>query len=271
MASLRGHLHLVAAADEGGRTYLRQQSFRAPFHLSKPHEEAGALVVQVVNPTAGVFAGDELAIDVTVEAGASLLLTAPSAQRLHAMSGGQATLVQDYRVASGGWLECWPDLLIPQRGAHLRQRTSIALEAGAGLLSIETIAPGRVAAGEAFAFERLEWTTELRWDGGLIAQERAVLTPDQPALRSLRRHFPAAYLANIFAVAPALQADDAWLAELRSLHGAAAWVGASPLHRAGFVARVIARDSIVLRRVVGATRAIIHAALGRPMPSVRRN
>lgn len=271
MASLRGHLHLVAAHDPAAGTYLREQSFRAPFHLSKPHEEAGLLVVQVVNPTAGVFAGDALEMRVTVEGGARLLLTAPSAQRLHAMSGGEATLQQEFRVAAGGWLESWPELLIPQRGSNLRQRTEVHVEPGGGMLLIETMAPGRVAAGEVFAFERFEWTTDLRWGDDSIARERAILTPDQPALRSIRRHFPAAYFASVFAVAPALEADLAWLEKVRALHGDAAWIGASPLVQAGFAIRVIARDSLTLRRVVGEMRSAIYAGLSERLPAVRRN
>ena len=117
---LTGHLDLTCAADEAGRTYIREQSFRAPFHLSKPSWDEHALLVQIVNPTAGVFAGDGLRSRVAVESGARLLLTTPSANRIHAMPSGRATLDQHFAVADGGWLEVMPELFIPQAGGGVK-------------------------------------------------------------------------------------------------------------------------------------------------------
>ena len=59
MPEFHGHLSLLAAVRNHGRTVLARQSFRAPFHLSKPYWDADsrALLVQVVNPTAGILAG----------------------------------------------------------------------------------------------------------------------------------------------------------------------------------------------------------------------
>ena len=67
-------VRLGAVRDEAslGR-FLREQSFRAPFHLSKPSWDEHALLVQIVNPTAGVFAGDALRSRVAVESGARWL------------------------------------------------------------------------------------------------------------------------------------------------------------------------------------------------------
>ena len=119
---LAGHLELVCDLDSRGRTRLRHQSFRAPFHLSKPHHADGALVLNVVNPTAGLLEGDRLRSEVRVENGARLVLTTPSANRVHTMRGGTAESGQTFRVESGGSLEVWPELLIPQRGARYTQK-----------------------------------------------------------------------------------------------------------------------------------------------------
>ena len=56
--ALRGHLHLAAGMRANGETYLARQSFRAPFHLSKPYWDGHVLHVQLVNSTAGILAGD---------------------------------------------------------------------------------------------------------------------------------------------------------------------------------------------------------------------
>ena len=90
MAEFSGHLALRAIAREDGRTILATQSFRAPFHLSKPYwdEDAKTLLVQVVNPTAGILSGDRLESTIVVDSGAALLVTTPSASRVFQMNGG---------------------------------------------------------------------------------------------------------------------------------------------------------------------------------------
>src|SRR5438105_15757029 len=92
MSRFSGHLRLRAAARADGRTVLAAQSFRAPYHLSKPYWDADArtLLVQVVNPTAGILEGDFLESDIAVEKGAALLATTPSASRVFKMIGGSA-------------------------------------------------------------------------------------------------------------------------------------------------------------------------------------
>ena len=57
---------------------------------------------------------------------------------------------------------------------------------------------------------------------------------------------------------------------IRALHGPSAWVGCSPLAQTGHFIRVIAADSIALRRTVTQIRAILYAALDSPPPAVRR-
>src|SRR6185369_2094376 len=108
-----GHLRLQAAVRAGGRTVLAGQSFRAPYHLSKPYwdADAGTLLVQVVNPTAGILEGDFLESAIGVEKGASLLVTTPSASRVFKMAGGSAECRQHFTVAKGAWLEVLPEPL----------------------------------------------------------------------------------------------------------------------------------------------------------------
>src|SRR5688572_13830614 len=181
---LTGHLQLTCAADSSGRSYLRSQSFRAPIHISKPHSDGNRLIVNVVNPTAGLLDGDRISIRVSVEPGAQLVLTAPSASRVHRMRDGCAVVEQGFEVAEGGSLECWPELFIPQAGARYRQVTTIDVARGGELLFFESLAPGRVASGERFAYLGLEWFADLRLEGRLIARERYRLGPDTPALNA---------------------------------------------------------------------------------------
>src|SRR4051812_3994938 len=107
MSLFAGHLRLGATARTDGQTTLSSQSFRAPYHVSKPYWDADArvLLVQVVNPTAGILAGDQLESGISVGSGAALLVTTPSASRIFKMNAGHAEAHQRFAVGAGGWLE----------------------------------------------------------------------------------------------------------------------------------------------------------------------
>ena len=69
MPELTGHLELTCAPADAGRSRISRQSVSVPFHFSKPYWNGRALVAQVINPTAGLFAGDTLRSKITVEPG----------------------------------------------------------------------------------------------------------------------------------------------------------------------------------------------------------
>lgn len=265
---LHGHLDLLACADAGGRTVLKRQSFSAPFHISKPHHDAGWLIVNLASPSPGLLSGDRVRVNVEVGNDARLLLTTPSASRLHTMSGGHAELAQHFTVARGGCLDFFPEYLIPQRRTRYRQRTRISIEQGGTLLWCESIAPGRTASGEVFAYDELQFATDIFIGATHILRERFRLVPGENALDALRARFPSAYYASIVCVAPdiASPADS-----LRGLHDlAAAWVGCSALPAGGWIVKIVAADSVTLRDRLARARRILYDAAGMHMPSVRR-
>src|SRR5580700_10565335 len=116
-----GHLHLEAVLRDDGRTALARQSFRAPFHISKPYWDGRVLQVRVINPTAGILAGDRLELTVRAAAGAALLVTTPAAARAFMMrSGVTAECRQNFVVEAGGCLEYAPEPLFPHRDSDYR-------------------------------------------------------------------------------------------------------------------------------------------------------
>ena len=268
---LHGHLNLVCAADSEGKTYVRRQSFCAPAHLSKPHLDEGVLVVNIVNPTAGLLAGDRIDLDISVERDARVLLTAPSASRAHQMRGGCARVEQRFHVAPGAWLEVWPELFIPQRGARYSQRTTARVEKGGEMMLIEMIAPGRTASGELFAYDELSWETTVRLDEVLIARERYTLTPASPTLAAIRAKSPEAYYASILVVSERFGSASPCLQRIHDLHDDSAWIGCSLLRHGGAAIRILASGSIALRKTVARVREEIHLALGMRAPALRRN
>jgi len=100
-----GHLEIACGLDVSGRPALTHQRFCAPFHISKPFEESGALVVNMVNSTPGYFAGDRLHVSAVAQKGAHLVVTTPSASRAHKAKSGRALLEQYLEVQEGALLE----------------------------------------------------------------------------------------------------------------------------------------------------------------------
>jgi urease accessory protein len=273
MPEFSGHLSLRAATRTHGRTVLAAQSFRAPFHLSKPYWDADArvLIAQVVNPTAGILAGDRLASDIAVETGAALLVTTPSASRVFRMRGGSAACEQRFTVADGAWLEVLPEPLVPHRGCTYRQRTQVEIAAGGGLFFVDQLMPGRVAHGEAWAWDRLTLKLEVRLGGEPILRERFDQTGE--ALRDLAAlagSGPAACFANAILIAPPSADEAAWRTALAALHGDGLWLGVSALRRGGHSLKIVAPDAVRLRRALRDARRILARYFPRLGAEVRK-
>jgi urease accessory protein len=247
---LHGRFAVRAEAGADGVTVLRRGEVSAPFHLSKPYWTGDVLVVQAVNATAGVFAGDRLALEVRVEPGARVLLTSPSAARIHTMAEGRAEQRQQFHVARGGWLEVLPELFIPQAGCRYQQRTEVDVEPGGTLFFVETLAPGRVARGEVFAFNEVGWALDIRRAGRLLLRERYTLRGGRNASTwSLRHPFPAGYYASCCVVADALDGRSL-RAALETRPGASVQLGLTQVDEHAWLIKLLAADSASLRETL---------------------
>ena len=265
---MKGHLHLTCACDKSGRSALREQSFCAPFHLSKPHGDAGALVVNVVNPTAGIFDGDELELDAKVESGARLVLTAPSANRIYQSRSGKAAMMrQTVRAAPGSFVEFIPEPLIPHAGSVYAQRTELLAEAGAEMLFFEWLSPGRVAGGEVFQYKQLAWRTDVRVGGRLVARERYTLEPSRPAtLTALTARFPAAHYLGCFWVTERAFPMEA----VEALQGGDIYLGWSALAHGGWTLKALCADALTTRKLLSSLRGVLYDAMSRTPPRLGR-
>ena len=257
MAEFSGHLALRAAVRLDGRTTLAAQSFRAPYHLSKPYwdAEVKTLLVQVVNPTAGILAGDRLESEIAVDAGAALVVTTPSATRVFQMNGGTAECHQRFSVAAGGWLEVMPEPLVPHRGSRYRQTTRITVAPQGQLFFTDLLMPGRVAHGEAWAWESLRLETEIRIGDELVLRERFDQTgADLQALAALAGSGPSACFGNSVVIADPDAGDVSWRETVNALQTEGLWIGVSALRRGGWSIKTVAADGIRLRRALRAIR-----------------
>ena len=270
---LSGNLDLVCAAHPERGTYLARQSFSAPMHLSKTFWDGDTLLVNVVNQTAGILGGDSIATHVVVEPGARVLLSSPSAARFHPSHGRESRLDQTFEVRAGGSLDVFPEISIPQRDSRSYQRTTIYLEQGSELLYLETLAPGRVASGEAFAFSRYSWRTDIKVSERLVHRERAALVPSDASVAGLRALFPASYYGALVVISPAAQDwnPDFLHAVLDLSDSSSIKIAASRLSAHGWSIRMLAVDSLALRAGIRKLRKIIYERFDRRLPDPRRS
>ena len=251
-----------------GLPSLASQSFRAPYHLSKPYWDADTrtLLVQVVNPTAGILSGDRLESAVTVDPGAAVLLTTPSASRVFCMRTGapSASSLQQFTIASGGWLEVFPEPLVPHRGSRFHQRTVLDVAPGGSAFYADLLFPGRIAHGETWAWDRLILELEVRSGPDLLLRERLDQSAaDLQALATLARAGDSASFGNAVFIAPghAIAPAPPWRAALHDLQTDGVWIGASQLRTgAGWSIKFIAPDGILLRRTLASIRRILAVA-----------
>ncbi|MEP4173235.1 MAG: urease accessory protein UreD [Luteolibacter sp.] len=238
-------------------------------HLSKSHvsDDGGALVVTVVNPTAGFFDGDTLAMVVSVGDGGRLVMSTPSSSRVfRTRSGGAAVCEQRFKVEKGGFLEWMPEPFIPHAGASYVQRTRIELEEGAGLFFVDWIAPGRVARGEVFEYESLRWELDLTVDGRLCARERYTMEKGGP--EGITAMFPEGHYLSIFLAGE--MAEKFPQEQITQLCDADTYIGHGTVEGGAMVIRALCRDSLSARKVVGAIRNLVYAAVDFPAPNLGR-
>jgi urease accessory protein len=182
-------------------------------------QQDGAALVHLHNLSGGILGGDQLTLDVDIEPQASVQLTTTGATRLYRCRPGtpaaeQTTTIQ---VQRGGLLEYLPDPLIPFAGSRYHQQTTIELAEDAGLFWWETIAPGRTARGELFAYDQLHISTKITSQGRPLALERYTLEPQQQRLASLARLGPYTYFCSMYICRVGLNAAS-WLKLERTLN-----------------------------------------------------
>jgi urease accessory protein len=251
-----GLLELVADVAADGRTYLAERRQRFPLRMTTPlyldPDRPEMAFVYVQNPTGGLFEGDDHLISLSARHGALVHLTTQAASKAYRSAEGQARQRVELAVSAGAFVEYVPDPLIPHAGARFQQELVASVESGGALIVAETVAPGRVAFGEAFDYTSLSLSTRISRDADETAFDALVLEPGELDPRRpgvLGRY---SYLASLFAVASL--GDHEALA--RSIAGAVehepdCLVGVAELPSGlGVLVRMLAHSGIVSQRVL---------------------
>jgi urease accessory protein len=148
--SWRGRLSLRYRRD-GARTTAHDHHHGPLRVLQRLYPEGPGICHHVlVHPPGGMVGGDELEIDVTLDAGSHALVTTPGATRWYRSSGAPALQQAHLRLAAGARLEWLPLENIAYRGCQAGNELRLQLAPGAEAMGWELLALGLPRAGEPF-------------------------------------------------------------------------------------------------------------------------
>ena len=111
----------------------------------------------LVHPPGGVAGGDELRVNVRVEAGAHALITTPGATRFYRSDGAPAAQRAHLHVQAGARLEWLPLEAIAFPGCLADNRVRAELEPGAEMIGWDVLALGLPASNQPFARDASGW------------------------------------------------------------------------------------------------------------------
>lgn len=172
----------LALAPRAGSTKVTRQYQRAPLHLYRPiHLDPGRpdmAFLYLQQQGDGLVQGDRYRVDIDCAPGSAVHVTTQAATKVFTARDNFATQLVNLRVGAGAVLEYLPDPVVPFRGARLFQRTSLTAAKDATVILGEVLLPGRVAHGEAHAYDLCWSELEARDpDGTLLFADTMRLRP----------------------------------------------------------------------------------------------
>jgi len=148
--SWHGRLSLHYSRD-GERTTSHDRHHGPLRVLQRLYPEGPGICHHVlVHPPGGMVGGDELEIEITLDAGSHALVTAPGATRWYRSSGALARQQARLSLAAGARMEWLPLENIAYRGCRAVNEVRLQLAPGAEAMGWDLVALGLPTAGEPF-------------------------------------------------------------------------------------------------------------------------
>ena len=214
-------------------------SLRARF----PGASARELEAVIINTAGGIAGGDRFDFDLSVGAGASLVVTTAAAEKVYRSLGPDATIGVKLDVAAGASLAWLPQETILFDRARLARSIDVDLAPDGRLILAEAIVFGRTAMDESVVEGRLADRWRVRRDGRLVFAEGVRLDG------AIAGKLAAAAVARggvAVATVMSVPGEDVFVEAVRALDGLRGEVGASAWNGIA-VARLVAEDGAALR------------------------
>jgi urease accessory protein len=234
----------------GSETVVRLKQQQPPWRVIRAFQtSSGEALTHLNNVSGGVLDNDNLRLRVDVGPHARAQITTTGSTRVYRSrsAGAVSRLQTEVTVGEGGLLEYLPDPVIPYARSRFQQSATVRLADSSTLFWWETIAPGREASGEVFAYHELSSSLEIHAGGQPVAIERFAIEPALRDPRSAARLGSFRYFSSFY-ICQAGRAAESWLdlesrlgalAEELSRSGQVLW-GVSALAASGVVVRGVA-------------------------------
>ncbi len=166
-----------------GRTRLAQRKITGKLirvgRMHRGTENSLHARIQHIGP--GLLPGDDLSLEVDLGENTRVYLSGQGATRLHPChrEGRSITSAITARLSPDANLVALWDPIIPFANTDSHQQTRLDLAPDSNIIWMETIAAGRVAHGEEFAFRRLRMQLSIRINRREMLCENACITPEQ--------------------------------------------------------------------------------------------
>ena len=212
----------------------------------------------LVHPPGGVVGGDELRLDLQLDAGAHAVVTTPGATRFYRSEGAPALQHTSLRVAEGARLEWLPLETIAYSGCRAANSVTAELAPGAEMMGWDVLTLGLPAAGQ--PFQTGVFTQQLEQPGQWL--ERGCLAADDHTLL----HGPVGWAGHTVSATLWFAAGAAFSAARRTAlldaargcidgHALAATAGATAPQTTVVLVRVLAGRVEPVMQLLAAVRA----------------
>ena len=169
-----------------GKSFLQECFYTPPFKIADITENRrdNKLRLMVMNTSPGVLDGDEYAISISLDAGASLQLDTQSYQRLFQMKK-DATQTMEVAMEKRSSLHYLPHPLVPHKAASFTTKSKIYLSENCTLCWGEIVTSGRDLRGESFLFSRFHSITDIYLHNKLVVRENLLMRPGMDDLTGM--------------------------------------------------------------------------------------
>ena len=257
------------------RTVLTHSRCCSPWHFSPPIQldDSPCTYTPLVNPSGGLVGGDRLHVRAALGSETHVLFSTPSANRVYRSLGETALQTVELNVGSGAILEWMPDVTIPFFESRFKQAIHVTLAPGATVLLWDTIASGRVARGERWAFTSLENEIRIMTASGRSVLERYVLAPAAHGIGPMAAWN---YVGSLYLIGDGVEAGrwkqiEARLAEILDARPGAVLGGVSEPSAPGLAVKLVAKSAPDLSDTLDELWQAVRVTLWNlPRPALRR-